>query len=229
VGGRKDFKATNEQFLGYFSGAGLKPQHAVLDIGCGIGIMASRLVRFLTTGSYDGFDIVKLGTDWATSHIGTNHPNFRFKHADIYNRHYNPGGKIMSEAYTFPYSDDTFDFAFAKSVFTHMLPVSVRRYLHEIARVLRADTRAVVTAFLINEESASLIRSGKSSLRLLQVAGNWVLDPKLAETAVGICESDFLSWCQKAEFEVSRIDYGSWCGRSAYLSYQDLVVLRRIK
>jgi hypothetical protein len=64
---------------------------------------------------------------------------------------------------------------------------------------------------------------------LLQVAGNWVLDPKLAETAVGICESDFLSWCQKAEFEVSRIDYGSWCGRSAYLSYQDLVVLRRIK
>lgn len=225
VGGRKDYKRNNEEFLGYFREAGLRPEGAVLDIGCGIGVMAARLTRFLTTGSYEGFDIVEVGIDWATENITSRHPNFRFQHADIYNRHYNPHGKVGGDAFTFPYPDGQFDFAFARSVFTHMLGSGVQHYLRETARVLKAKGTAVVTAFLINQESASLIQSGKSSLLLAPNGQHWVLDPRFPETAIGLPERDVLTWCKEAGLEAKRVDYGSWCGRSSYVSYQDLITV----
>lgn len=226
VGGRKGYKLNNEQYLAYFTGAGLRPEHAILDIGCGIGVMAARLTRFLKTGSYDGFDIVKIGTDWATVHIAQKHPNFRFQHADVYNHHYNPDGEIKGETLTFPYKNQTFDFAFARSVFTHMLPDAVQHYLRETSRVLKPSGAAVITAFLINQESVPLIQAGKSSLPLSDAGPCWLLDHKFPETGVGLREPDFLEWCRQAGFEVKSVDYGSWCGRSAYLSYQDLVTLK---
>src|SRR5205807_4303831 len=133
VGGRKHYATTNEQFIGFFAGLGLRPEHSVLDIGCGIGVMAARLAGFLTSGRYEGFDIVKAGTDWAAAHITSKHPNFRFLHANVYNRHYNPGATGKGETYAFPYASGQFDFAFAKSVFTHMMPDAVQQYLRESA------------------------------------------------------------------------------------------------
>ena len=228
VGGRKDYATSNELFIGYLAGLGLQPEHAVLDIGCGIGVMAARLAGFLTTGRYEGFDIVRIGTDWATAHISSKHPNFRFLHADVYNRHYNPAAAVQGEAYAFPYANGQFDFAFAKSVFTHMTPRAVEQYLQESARVMKPGGIAVVSAFLINPESIELIRTKKSSLALSLEGENWVLDPKFPETAIGLAEPDFMDWCKAAGFQPKNVAYGSWCGRSRYLSYQDLIVLSRI-
>jgi SAM-dependent methyltransferase len=227
VGGRKNYETTNEQYLAFFNAAGLRPEHAVLDIGCGIGVMAARLARFLTTGPYEGFDIVKLGTDWAAAHFGDKYPNFHFTHADVYNRHYNPKAEVNGETFSFPYQSSQFDFAFAKSVFTHLTPPTVQRYLRETARVVKSEGTAVFTAFLINRESVELMAAGKSSLALSSAGKHWVLDPKFPETAVGLPEADFVEWCKTAGFQVKQIAYGSWCGRTRYLSYQDIILLSR--
>jgi hypothetical protein len=57
--GPGDYRKTGEEFLGYFRSLGrLKPTDRVLDLGCGIGRMAVPLTRYLTTGSYEGIDIV---------------------------------------------------------------------------------------------------------------------------------------------------------------------------
>lgn len=227
VGGRKNYQVTNEQYLAFFTASGLQPEDAVLDIGCGIGLMAGRLASFLTTGQYEGFDIVKAGTDWATVHIGAQYPNFRFTHADVYNRHYNPRSKVKGEEFCFPYGGGQFDFAFAKSVFTHMTPPAVQQYLRETARVLKPGGAAIFTAFLINQKSTELIQEGKSSLALSPAGQFWALDPLFPETAIGLPESDFLEWCKAAGFKVKQLAYGSWCGRAKYLSYQDIVALVR--
>ena len=67
VGGEENYRAVNEEFLKYFVElGGLRPGDRVLDVGCGIGVMAARLARFLDkSGSYEGFDIVRVGSDWA--------------------------------------------------------------------------------------------------------------------------------------------------------------------
>lgn len=230
VGGEADYKRVNQEYLGYFVDlGGLKPDDCVLDVGCGIGIMASSLAHFLTAqGSYAGFDIVPVGITWARDNITSRFPNFSFVHADIFNKHYNPKGKLSSLSFRFPYEDAAFDFVFLKSVFTHLLPDSIWNYLREIRRVLKPTGTCLATLFLMNPETTGLISRGQSSLELFPYSGDcYVVDAKFPETAVGISQSAFLQWCEDSALILQTpIRYGSWCGRANYLSYQDIVLLR---
>lgn len=230
VGGENDYETVNEEFLRYFIDlGGLKPDHRLLDVGCGIGVMASRLTKFLSpTGAYFGFDIVPTGISWATRHISSKFPNFSFAHVDLFNKHYNPKGTLSADTFQFPYPDKTFDFVFLKSVFTHLMPLTISHYLGEIHRVLKPSGHCFMTIFLLNDESLDLIHRGQGSIPLLhEMDGCRVLDPQFPETAVGIPEADFAVSCNSAGLNLLQpIHYGSWCGRKSYMSYQDILVLR---
>ena len=229
VGGEEDYQVVNEEFLRYFTElGGLKPWHRVLDVGCGIGVMAARLTKFLTPqGAYLGFDIVRVGVTWAQKNISPRFPNFSFAHVDLFNKHYNPKGTLSPNTFRFPYEDSSFDFVFLKSVFTHLLSEPARHYLSEIRRVLKPTGCCLVTAFLLNEESLDLIRRGQSSIPLLhEMDGCRVLDRRFPETAVGIRESNFSHWYERSDLVLlPPVHYGSWCGRQSYMSYQDVLLL----
>ena len=230
VGGEADYKQVNEEFVRYFTSlGGLQPNHRVLDVGCGIGVMAAALTNVLSPqGSYAGFDIVPVGVKWAQKNIASRFPNFSFVHADVFNQHYNPKGKLSSKSFRFPYEDASFDFVFLKSVFTHLLPDSIEHYLGEIRRVLKPTGRCLATIFFMNEQSIDLVVHGKSSITLAPYTdGCWVSDPKFPETAVGIEEPRFLRWCKESALTLEPpIHYGSWCGRNDHMSYQDIAILR---
>jgi len=110
VGGEENYQAINEEFLRYFVDlGGLRPDRRVLDVGCGIGVVAARLIGFLNSaGSYEGFDIVRVGIEWANDHIGARFPNFHFAHVDVFNKHYNPKGKLDPDTFAFPYESGQF-------------------------------------------------------------------------------------------------------------------------
>ena len=231
VGGG-DFEAVGEQFLGHFRDlGGLEPHHRVLDVGCGIGRMAVPLTRFLTDGgTYDGFDIVPHGIAWCTRRITRRHPNFRFRLVSIRNDDYNPGGSLAASQFVFPYEDASFDFVFLTSVFTHMLPDDVENYLRETSRVLAPGGRCFVTWFLLNPQSRRLLADGKSVLDFRHAYGSCLTtDVTIREQAIAY-EQERVEAMYAGNGLVLQGGpaYGAWCGRTEFVSFQDIIVARKV-
>jgi ubiquinone/menaquinone biosynthesis C-methylase UbiE len=228
VGGPDFFAEIGDEFVRYFTDlCDLQPGESVLDIGCGIGRMAIPLTRYMNNqGQYRGFDIVKSGIDWCNENITPKYPNFQFYHSNIFNDQYNPGGQIMASKYEFPFPDESFDFVFLTSVFTHMLPDDINHYSSEIARVLKSNGRSLITYFLLNNESVGLIRDKKSTLDFQYDFEFYkVVNKKCPEAAIAYVEPFIYECYRKNNFIVKQpIHYGSWCGRSKFLSYQDIVI-----
>lgn len=144
-----EYRNAGEVFLRIFTQYGnLKPDEHVLEIGSGCGRAALPLTGYLSSeGSYDGLEIRRDGFQWCQDAIAGRHSNFHFTFADVYNKDYNPHGAIRALEYRFPYADESFDFIFMTSVFTHMLPGDVKHYLEEIFRVLKQYGRCLITFF----------------------------------------------------------------------------------
>lgn len=220
-----------ETYLRWFSKlGGLSPDEAVLEPGCGSGRMAKPLSRYLSaTGSYDGFDVVPKAIEWCEKNIASKHPNFHFQHVDVFNRAYNPDGRLDPEEFEFPYPAETFDFALLTSVFTHMLPPEMRHYLREIRRVLRPEGRCLMTFFLLNEESLDSIRAGRTRRRFAYEGDGYRYDVlETPEAAVAHREEDLLEFLEQVGFELYvPIRYGRWTGRRVRDPGQDIVVVKR--
>jgi SAM-dependent methyltransferase len=226
--GDGSFRKTGKTFLKYFVELGeLKPNESILDVGCGIGRMAIPLTKYLAKeGHYDGFDVVESGIDWCQKKVTPRYPNFIFKRVDIYNKRYNPQGKLKALEFKFPYGSASYDFTFLTSVFTHMLPDDMENYFSEIVRILKKGGRCLISFFLLNEESVRLIHQRKSTLGFYHEFNRYrTTDMNNHEVAVAYDEPYILELFKKHGLNIRHpIYYGSWCRRSSFLSYQDIIV-----
>jgi SAM-dependent methyltransferase len=226
--GDGDYKAVGLEFRELFTEyGGLKPEHRVLDVGCGIGRMAVPLTGYLAgSGDYHGFDIVKKGVEWCQANITPRYPNFHFLHSDVRNKFYNPNGAYEASSYRFPYDDGSFDFIFLTSVFTHMFPADMENYSSEITRVLRPGGTCFITMFLLNEESQSLIEKKMSTQNFVyKLEGCVTADPENPEGSLAFEETYVRSMFGRFGLSIREpVHCGSWCGRTEFLSYQDVVI-----
>jgi SAM-dependent methyltransferase len=231
VGGG-DFKIIGNEFFRYFVElGGLKPHEKILEVGCGIGRMAVPLMGYLKKekgGNYEGFDIVDQGVDWCQKKITRTAPHFHFRWADIYNYGYNPVGKYPAEEYQFPYENESFDFVFLTSVFTHMLPPGMENYFSEISRVLKQGGRCFITFFLLTRESLELIEINESTIDFkYEINGYRVKNQDVPERAVAYDEN-YIRWLYgKNNLQITPpIHYGWWYGREKEHSvgYQDFIL-----
>lgn len=108
---------------------GLRPDHTLVDVGCGSGRLAVQLGEYLR-GRYIGLDVVKELLDYAREICAR--PDWHFYEA--------PGLSI-------PEPDSSADMVCFFSVFTHLLHDESFKYLKEAARVLKPDGR-IVFSFL---------------------------------------------------------------------------------
>lgn len=229
--GPGDFKRIGQGFLQHFITIGnLRPDEHVLDVGCGIGRMALPLTTYLSkNGRYEGFDIVPKGIDWCRKKITPRYNNFHFQVADIKNARYNPGGKFDGSSYRFPYEDNSFDFVFLTSVFTHLPPPDVENYLAEIARVMRSGARCLITFFLLNTEADQLIDAGKGDFTFMHRYENHAINStKSPANAVAYKEQYIRDLFEQHKLVIQEpIHYGCWSGRDEFLDYQDIIVAKK--
>ncbi|MCE7918096.1 MAG: SAM-dependent methyltransferase [Chloroflexi bacterium] len=229
--GGGDFESIGEVFLGHFiKVGGLKENETVLDIGCGTGRMAIPMMKYLSeSGGYHGFDISKKAIAWCQRAIASRKPNFKFYYANIYNKEYNPRGKVSAAEYRFPCDDNSVDFAFATSVFTHMRRGEVERYLAELNRTLKPSGRAMVSFFILDEENRRLVKEGRAVYDFVHDLGDCLtVDPHTPERATAFTLDDLNAMVAKAGLKIEQpILYGSWSGRKSMLDAQDIVIVYR--
>lgn len=226
--GRGDFVEISFSFLAIFRLiASLQRNESILDAGCGLGRIAFSLGHYIDgSGRYEGFDISQELVEKARVRFSERN-NFNFQHADIFNKMYNPEGRIQAANFRFPYGDGAFSFVFLTSVFTHMMAEDVRNYLVEIRRVLRNDGRCLATFFSIDDVAETEIAEGRSTIgfghRLPD--GCFITDVNVPEGAVAYREADLRKMIEDAGLKIAQIHRGHWPGRKRFLTYQDVFLL----
>ena len=207
----------------------LKKDSKVLDMGCGVGSLSRFIGDALDAyGQYTGMDIIKESIQWCEKHITGLYPNARFRHADIYNKSYNPTGPDLASEYRFPFDDNSLDLVILKSVFTHMVPKDVDNYLSEIGRILKPEGACVATYFVLNEETRACIDSGKTRFDFkYPFEDRLVTNPEIPEDAIAYDQYKLHSMYASKGMQISRIDSGNWCDRHTHaqtITSQDILV-----
>jgi len=126
---------------------GVTKGSTIVDIGSGLGRLATGLIAEVGEVQYLGIDANQEFVRWCRDHIESQHPGFRFVHLDMANDLYNPSGTITGSDLRLPVEDASADVVNLWGVFTNMVPEHVQAYVAEIARILRPGGRCFLTAF----------------------------------------------------------------------------------
>ena len=119
----------------------------IVDIGSGLGRLATGLLAEYGDVQYLGIDANREFVRWCRDNIEKEHPSFRFVHLDMANDLYNPAGTITGSELRLPVDDASADVVNLWGVFTNMVPEHVQAYVAEIGRILRPQGRCFLTAF----------------------------------------------------------------------------------
>lgn len=208
---------------------GLQPHHKVLDVGSGIGRLAIPLTKIINAnGSYDGFDVIKIGTDWCTKNITKRFANFKFKYMPLHNDLYNNTGAEANK-FVFPYPDNSFDFGIANSLFTHMMPDEVQQYYTEIHRVLKPGGKFYATFFSVNTQ-ARYTSNPIFSFNIIK--NNYrLMDEKVTSANIAFDEHYLHNTIiNPSQFNIIYKSYGYWSHEADAPNceeYQDIVVVEK--
>ncbi len=192
--------------------------------------VALALMHYLSDeGSYTGADIRRDEIIWLQSHYSSKRSNLKFEFMDVENAFYSRDpNQEQASTFQFPFESDAYDFICLTSVFTHMLPEGIENYLQEIARLLKAGGRCLISYFLMNDSTRHDIRAGTSSRKFAHEVAPACFTDNLncPEEAVALEESYILSLYEKNDLRIRQAIFrGRWSTSrklNAIRDYQDI-------
>jgi len=202
--------------------ATLSPGLRLLDIGCGIGRLATALHRNRPGIAYHGFDTVEYGILWCRKAIPLD-DGYRFAHADIYNSFYNQRGRIAPTEYVFPYPDESIDPTVAISVFTHLLEAETKAYFAQAMRVLAKGGHAYFTTFLTPDAA---LETADFSFRH-RIGAAAIERSEEPELAVSYSRAFWEDLALANGVHLKTVARGSWTGAATLPDYQDCLIFEK--
>jgi ubiquinone/menaquinone biosynthesis C-methylase UbiE len=129
---RAEFEALGRGKRQVLIDLGLMPSSRVLDVGCGTGQLTEALLDYLGPGGrYCGTDIAPEAITFCRRRFDRR--NFVF---------------LLSEMTRLPIAEESFDFVYFGSVFTHLYPREVRDLLFDVKRLLATDGQVIGDVFV---------------------------------------------------------------------------------
>jgi 2-polyprenyl-3-methyl-5-hydroxy-6-metoxy-1,4-benzoquinol methylase len=125
IGGGDNWDSHGDLQRDFLIGQGLKPEHRLLEIGCGTGRLARKVAPYLVNGSYHGVDIAEAALDVASSLSISEGWAATFW-----------AGEVPSRANVLP-----FDYLWSFAVFIHIPQTVVESTMRRAAAVMHADSQ----------------------------------------------------------------------------------------
>jgi len=214
--------------------AALGDDSHIVDIGSGYGRLAHALLRDNNfKGSYTGIDILAPHIGWCQQNLAPlSSGRFSFQVLDVQSDRYNPEGTIAAVEANLEVADNCGDVIVLTSVFTHMYPEQIKRYLIEIKRVLAEEGQAFVTFFLLDDACRDAAKRGETHYAVAHELTDYCryMDPENPLHVIAY-ESDWvIREAEQAGLQLTQpIRHGTWrrsCGGTDFSgSFQDIVIL----
>jgi SAM-dependent methyltransferase len=183
----------------------------IVDIGCGCGRYAHPLrdYRFKSerfTGKYIGIDIDEEMLEWCGRNFDARRFSFhRSNHASKAYR----GAENGNSHYHVPLADESADFVFSTSLFTHLLEEQLGNYCLESYRVLRFGGHMAMACFSMDHPPPTY---GRRHTFRHRIANAYVESLEVPEAAVAYDEKFLFAAAQAAGFRTTEIleAQGDW-------------------
>jgi SAM-dependent methyltransferase len=205
----------------------LASQSRVLDIGCGCGRLAYPFAALLgEEGRYFGMDVWEDGVALCQAKLAA--PHMTFHHVQALNNYYFDAASSGRNDFKLPFvPTGDLDLVFAISVFTHLIEEDARAYLGEIARVLKPDGAAYITAFIIDRFFHDYVDRTGNHTGVAEVSKGHYQAYSGQDFLGGFTFPRWQEIVTDAGLEIASFELGSWAEKPGARPYQDTFVLVR--
>jgi SAM-dependent methyltransferase len=200
----------------------------VIDIGSGCGRLAIPFSLLIKEGEYFGTDVFEDGITWCTENVTPANPKFKFFLQKVENNYYFGGDIKPSSNISLNFAPDaSIDFTFAISVFTHLVEADAARYFREIARCLKPDGLAYLTAFIIDKSFGDFVKRTGLHTAVTEVSPGHYQAYEGQDFFAGYTFDRWRELLEQAGLEISGFDPGTWAEKRGAMHYQDTFLVTK--
>ena len=204
-----------------------RPDYSIVDLGCGCGRIALFLSQRLEHATFLGVDIWRIGIEWASRHITSAYPKYRFHCPSSMEKGYEAG-----EHHAVPVADSSADLVVSHSLFTHLSTSAADGYLRETGRVLKPGGIALLTFFLQDDLASRAMEAmaGRVKRPLIRDERAWYYG---SGGYLDICHDQerIVAVAKASKLRAVAVRHGWWRGpawsSTNPIAFQDLLVLER--
>ena len=180
----------------------------IVDIGCGCGRYAHHLrdYRYMSekfSGQYIGIDIDDEMLNWCREHFDSG--RFKFYRSNHVSKAYSCGGQPDSE-YVLPVGDESAEFVFSTSLFTHLLEKELVNYCRESCRILKPGSFMSMFCFSMDHPPSSY---GNRHTFRFRIGNAHVESMAVPEAAVAYDEKYLMTVAREAGFRSAEMMIGT--------------------